>query len=528
MSNKIIAASFLFISSFVHGQIFFQKQFGDSTLYGYDAQSVQLLTGGSFVVCGVRGENQFSTNPCIVKFDSVGNELWNKVYDNTLNYFNADYIEQTNDGVYILTGQGNASDEMFLLKTDSDGNAEWSKNYFGPTHKASGQQVIQTSDGGYVVVGDVPDSGLYTGDVLIKTDPAGNILWSRSFGQVTSWCVLETADGGFAVSGYTYSNPFTKFIIKTNANGNITWYKIYDTPSNTGSAFSFCQTTDGGFIIASKTDGYGAGGTDVCVFKTDSLGAVQWSKAYGGPLDDHATSIQQTFDGGYIVAGTTFSFGSNFSYDLYVLKLGSAGNVIWSKTYGKGGYQEGGPYAIINVKQSPDSGFIIVSTVGTIGGFDSKIYIVKTDANGFSGCNEGNPLTAVTPLMVQAIDTFISVNPPPISATASVISVTSTGYVTTICESIGIEELAINAISLFPNPFHETATMYSRPLAFGSMNNNTQMKIYNVLGVLVREEKINNPDSYVLHRGSLPDGLYFYQLRTNNSELIGAGKFVIE
>ncbi|MEO8086659.1 MAG: T9SS type A sorting domain-containing protein [Bacteroidota bacterium] len=83
-------------------------------------------------------------------------------------------------------------------------------------------------------------------------------------------------------------------------------------------------------------------------------------------------------------------------------------------------------------------------------------------------------------------------------------------------------------VTIFPNPFHETATLHSRPLAFGRMNNNTQLKIYNMFGVLVREEKINNPDSYVLHRGSLPDGLYFYELTTISNELKGRGKFVID
>jgi hypothetical protein len=100
------------------------------------------------------------------------------------------------------------------------------------------------------------------------------------------------------------------------------------------------QTADGGYIVAGYTWSFGAGDSAVWVMKLDSAGAVTWQKTYGGVNDDSAHSIHQTQDEGYIVAGSTSSFGAG-SGDVWVIKLDSTGTVTWQKTYGG----EGNDYA---------------------------------------------------------------------------------------------------------------------------------------------------------------------------------------
>ncbi|MDE2180275.1 MAG: hypothetical protein KGJ40_05420, partial [candidate division NC10 bacterium] len=97
------------------------------------------------------------------------------------------------------------------------------------------------------------------------------------------------------------------------------WAKTY---GGTGDdeATSIRQTADGGYIVAGVTDPLLTGDYDFWVLKLDEAGAVQWQKSYGGTTDDYATSIQQTADGGYIVAGTSDSFGARQS-EAWVLKL---------------------------------------------------------------------------------------------------------------------------------------------------------------------------------------------------------------
>jgi len=91
-------------------------------------------------------------------------------------------------------------------------------------------------------------------------------------------------------------------------------------------AYSIQQTTDGGYIVAGYTWSFGAGWEDVYVLKLNSDGSLAWEKTFGGNGDDVAYSIQQTANGGYVVAGYTWSFGAGYD-DVYILKLDSNGEL---------------------------------------------------------------------------------------------------------------------------------------------------------------------------------------------------------
>ena len=129
------------------------------------------------------------------------------------------------------------------------------------------------------------------------------------------------------MAGYTYS--FTVggalFLIKTDANGNIIWAKTYG-GTNSDYAFYVHQTSDGGYIVAGRTQSFGAGGYDLFLIKTDANGNVIWAKTYGGTSWDNASSVQQTSDGGYIVAGYTGSFGAG-NGDIFLIKTDTNGNM---------------------------------------------------------------------------------------------------------------------------------------------------------------------------------------------------------
>ncbi len=118
-------------------------------------------------------------------------------------------------------------------------------------------------------------------------------------------------------------------------------------------AHSIQQTSDGGYIVAGYTESFGAGDFDAWVIKLDAKGNVQWQKTYGGKDDDEAYSIQQTSDGGYIVAGYTYPLCAS-DWDAWVIKLDARGNVQWQKTYG--GKDDDEAYSI---QQTSDGGYIV-------------------------------------------------------------------------------------------------------------------------------------------------------------------------
>ena len=203
---------------------------------------------------------------------------------------------------------------------------------YGGTNDDWASSVQRTYDGGYILAGYTRSFGAGWSDIfLIKTDAFGNVIWAKTFGGTSidgAFSVQQTSDGGYIVAGSTYSFSVGLndiFLIKTDAFGNVIWAKTYG-GTNYDEAYSVQQTYDGGYIVAGMTNSFGAGGYDAFLIKTDANGNIQWAKTFGGTNLDSASSVQQTLDGGYIVTGYTRSFGVG-DYDVFLMKTYANGNI---------------------------------------------------------------------------------------------------------------------------------------------------------------------------------------------------------
>ena len=154
-------------------------------------------------------------------------------------------------------------------------------------------------------------------------------------------------------------------------NPDTLWTRTYG-GSNHDYARSVQQTPDGGYIVAGYTASFGAGGSDFYLVKINSQGDTLWTRTYGGSNGEEARSVQQTADGGYIVAGYTWSFGAG-EYDFYLVRTNSQGSPLWTRTYGGSSYD----YAT-SVQQTADGGYIVAGWTESFGAGNMDFYLVKT------------------------------------------------------------------------------------------------------------------------------------------------------
>jgi len=284
----------------------------------------------------------------------------------------------------VTRSSGAGGDDVYLIKTDSQGDTVWTRTY-GGTRNDVGRSVQLTADGGYIVVGTTSSFGAGSEDVyLVKTNAQGDTLWTRTYGGDTldhGRSVQPTADGGYIIVGSSF---FDVYLVRTDAQGDTLWTRTYG-----GTGFdwgrSVQKTNDGGYIVAGYTESYGAGDFDVWLIKTDDQGVALWTRTYGGSAEDVVAAVQQTTDSGYIITGYTHSFGQGApDYDnVYLIKTDKSGDTLWTRMYGGARRDEGN-----SVQQTSDGGYIIA---GFTCCFDAvppdtmNVFLIKTDPQGHVG-----------------------------------------------------------------------------------------------------------------------------------------------
>jgi serine/threonine protein kinase len=352
----------------------------------------QTMDGGYIVTGSTNSSGAGSYDLWLSKWDATGDVSWVKTLGGTGDD-EGEFVQQTMDGGYIVTGYtdsfGAGGYDLWLSKWDMTGNVSWVKT-LGGTGDDEGYSVQQTTDGGYIVTGYTTSFGVGGCDLwLSKWDATGNVSWVKTLGgggDDLGYAVQQTTDDGYIVTGGTDSfsaqNPlgiplYDLWLSKWDATGNVSWVKILEATFDFyAEGYSVQQTTNDGYIVTGSIDSFGAGHFDLLLSKWDTAGSVSWVKTLGGAGDDGGDSVQQTTDGGYIVTGSTASFGAGGD-DLWLSKWDTTGKVSWIKTLGGTGDDEGS-----SVQQTTDGGYIVTGSTASFGAGGDDLWLSKWDSLG--------------------------------------------------------------------------------------------------------------------------------------------------
>jgi len=409
---------------------------GDVTNY-YDApdHSIANTSDGGFVIVGnsssIDGDavsNYGLNDILLIRCDALGNKIWSKSFGGSGNE-EITSVLQTHDGGFALCGFSSSNDvdisnnhggyDVIIFKLDSLGNIIWQNSYGGSLDERA-YSFTETNDGSFVVGafsessnGDVPSNKGGWDFWFLRIDTLGSVFSSVTYGgSGNDWANsikrtdINSGYEGYILCGWTNSSNFDIannfgltdiWIVKTDSLGLLEWSQTYGGSMNdwgtciisTGNGYAvsgFSESSDGQITGAQ-------GGLDAWILRIDSLGSLLWQKDIGGSQNDEAYEIFKTTDNGFIAAGATRSDNGaivgNFGwFDYFLIKLDSAGNLGWTKTYGGSGVE----WAVSTIPTSTGDFLVAGSTSSNdfnittnYGGWDLWVMKLTTDYNSISG-----------------------------------------------------------------------------------------------------------------------------------------------
>ncbi len=501
----IIALFLIHLKAFTQSN--YQKIYNIAEYNG--GNSIQLTNDGGYIIAGYW--QPFGSVPAsiyLIKINSYGDTLWTKAIEDD-GGSEAYSIIQTNDGGYALAGE--AAQRFFVMKMDSNGDSVWTKCYSNVS-ASSAREIQQTYDGGYIIVGEKPTSVAGIVDIyLVKTDANGDTLWTRTFGGGIGKSVRQTTDSGYIFTGNT-GRWGKVFLIKTDMNGDTLWTKAYNEGKEDGGN-AVRLTTDSGFILTGyTTSSIGWGGRNVYLIKTDLNGDTLWTKAYDGGInyDDEATDIQVSTDGGYIVGGfTTLRNGRRF----YMIKTNAFGDTLWTRAFG-GTNDEW----CNSVKETMDGGFILTGSTFSFGIVYTSIYLIKTDSLGNSGCNQINiPSNVKNTLTIISHPNFVVSKGGIISGNPLIPFTMYSGCkVNTLCTTVDIDDIENEKyFTIYPNPSNGCFI-----LELNHLFKEGKIMVFDIMGKKLLEESILINTTNKINLKNATAGIYFVKILEGYKERI--------
>lgn len=379
--------------------------------------------GGYAFLGSTRSHSAGNLDLYLVKLDTDGDTLWTRTYGGPAADEGA-ILAQTPDDGYMLFGRtesfGAQFSDLWLVRTDASGAELWTKRYDSPAFQEA-RALCPMADGGYLLGGTTFLTGGQADICVVRTDADGAVLWSWTYGGTAQdQCrgLVATADGGFMLTGLTESfeaEGMDTFVMRCTDTGDVTWGRTYGDWGTDG-PFSMCATPNG-YMVAGATSSSGFGQEDAFLLKIYTAGGIVWVKTYGTQYTEAGTQVRSTADGGYLVLGRGYWVGTDGA--IFAMKTTSTGDTLWTRRYGGTDLELEG-----TMVDAPDGGYLICGSEESFaGGTFSDAYLIKTDAQGRSWCYDD------TTSMVMQTATWTSATVSPLSVPMAITVVEATSEV---------------------------------------------------------------------------------------------------
>lgn len=334
-----------------------------------------ILENGDYVLTGVT--TSLGSSVYLSTVNSSGQEMWRKtpgkVGSNGLG------IVRASDGGYVIAGTttpNGSNYDYYLLKTNSLGDTVLTRTIGDSLSEQRTISFIGTLDGGYLLHGF---SSKPRGVSLLKLNSDLDTLWTRIHNGWTGNDICQLNSGEYVMTGQTWSQEDSTapdlLMVGLDTLGNIKWSRKY-LENGYGAGLCIYSLPEGDILVGGTSSPFIACTTDVYISRMTSSGDTIWTKTYGGIKDDQAFDIAPTNDGGIIVAGRTRSFGAGTS-DLWLLRCDADGDTIWTRTYGAEDLDWPN-----KVRQSPDGGFVVLGATYRVRGSSPVVWLLKTNEVG--------------------------------------------------------------------------------------------------------------------------------------------------
>jgi hypothetical protein len=292
-------------------------------------------------------------------------------------------LVQPQPNAYVIAGGskswGAGDFDMLVFKSANTGS--WGK-VFGSSSFDICRSVRQTSDNGYILIGSTNGFGAGENDFYYKKiDASGNNVWGYAYGTTANdngHGVVEDTDGGFIYSGETNgagAGGYDVMMFKHNPDNTIGWSYVYGT-SQIEKGFALVRSADGGLAVAGIRYDATEGNYDMLFDKFDGAGNLLYGKGIGGDQYEEARSLVALSDGSFVLAGQTSSFGQGGA-DFYAKKLDEDGNSVWGWAIGYSGDE-----MAYGITSTSDNGFAIVGETYSVGAGMSDVWLVKINSDG--------------------------------------------------------------------------------------------------------------------------------------------------